>query len=176
MYERLVGTFSMTKARHRRSMSNFSMAILDVRLFLEKWEFPTGPNSGTLEPPGLTGPAPKSCVSGSELAARQPTLENCRAKGDWIWPWPGILPVIEIGVKLAAIGDSCTRLEELPGAKKGSEEGLNMVSRWIGITYHLRILVSLTANIVYETRHRSMGCRYWSRSDLLSAHLQEKTP
>lgn len=36
---------------------------------------------------------------------------------------------MEIGVKLAAIGDSCTRLEELPGAKKGSEEGLNTVSR-----------------------------------------------
>lgn len=42
---------------------------------------------------------------------------------------------MEVGIKLAAIGDSCcTRLEALPGARNGSEEGLNIVNRVVYIT------------------------------------------
>lgn len=42
---------------------------------------------------------------------------------------------METGVKLAAIGDSCMRLEVLLGARKGSEEGLDTVSSQISVSF-----------------------------------------
>lgn len=44
---------------------------------------------------------------------------------------------METGVKLAAIGDSCMRLEVLPGARKGSEEGLGTVSSQISVSFYI---------------------------------------
>lgn len=86
-----------------------------------------------------------------------------------------MFPVMETGVKLAAIGDSCMWLEVLPGARKGSEEGLDRVSSQVSDLGY-RLLFVLTANKVYRIRHHSTEHQRWIRSGLLNERLQGKTP
>ena len=79
-----------------------------------------------------------------------------------------MFPVMETGVKLAAIGDSCIRLEVLPGARKGSEEGLDMVisqisvSLDIGRSLDLQRVESTESAIVQWSINAGLGAAFRS--------------